>query len=103
MPAGSSASSRNRSWMGVSSSTTASAVSAVAVEGGYVYFASATTGEVLRADRVTAEVDQDWRFEVRRSGGQPGLIVASPSAASVARTGDEDIERYAAATSGAGW
>ena len=43
----------------------ATAVSAVAVEGGYVDFASATTGEVLRADRVTADVDQDWRLEVR--------------------------------------
>ncbi len=52
-----------------------SAVSAVVVEGGYVYFASATTGEVLRADRVTAEVDQNWRLLVRRNSGQPGSIV----------------------------
>jgi hypothetical protein len=53
-----------------------SAVSAVAVEGGHLYFASATTGEVLRADRVTAEVDQNWRLLLQRSGGQPGSIVS---------------------------
>ena len=55
---------------------TVSAVSAVAVEGGHVYFASATTGEVLRADRITAEVDQNWRLVLRRTGGQPGSIVS---------------------------
>ncbi len=55
---------------------TASPVSAVAVEGGYLYFASATTGEVLRADLVSADVDQDWRLVVSRTGGLSGSIVA---------------------------
>ncbi len=55
---------------------TASPVSALAIEGGYLYFASATTGEVLRADLVTADVDQDWRLVVSRTGGLSGSIVA---------------------------
>ena len=55
---------------------TASPVSAIAIEGDFLYFASATTGEVLRAHLVTADVDQDWQLVVSRSGGLPGSIVA---------------------------
>ena len=55
---------------------TASPVSAIAIEDGFLYFASATTGEVQRADLVTAEVDQDWRLVVNRTGGLPGSVVA---------------------------
>jgi hypothetical protein len=55
---------------------TPSPVSALATDGRFLYFASATRGEVLRADLVTAVVDENWRFSVTRSGGQPGSIVA---------------------------
>ena len=55
---------------------TASPVSALAIHGRHLYFASATTGQVLRADLVTAEVDENWRFSVTRTGGLPGSIVA---------------------------
>ena len=55
---------------------TAAPVSAMAIDGRHLYFASATTGEVLRADLVTAEVDENWRFTVTRAGGLPGSIVA---------------------------
>jgi hypothetical protein len=55
---------------------TASPVSGMAIHGRHLYFASATTGQVLRADLVTAEVDENWRFTVTRTGGQPGSIVA---------------------------
>ena len=55
---------------------TPSPVSALGVHGRHLYFASATTGQVLRADLVTAEVDENWRFAVTRAGGLPGSIVA---------------------------
>ena len=49
---------------------TPSPVSALAVEGGYVYFASATTGEVLRADlRRPPRSIRTGACVVRRSGG----------------------------------
>jgi hypothetical protein len=51
-----------------------SPVSAMATDGTYVYFASATTGELQRADLATATVDENWRFVVTRSDGQPGSI-----------------------------
>jgi hypothetical protein len=54
----------------------ASPVSALATDGRFLYFASATRGEVLRADLGTAVVDENWRFAVTRAGGQPGSIVA---------------------------
>ncbi|MDH4065192.1 MAG: hypothetical protein OEW19_12395, partial [Acidobacteriota bacterium] len=53
---------------------TVSPVSAIATDGTYLYFASASTGEVQRADLVTADVDQNWRFIVSRGNGQPGSI-----------------------------
>ena len=49
-------------------------VSALAADAVHVYFASATTGEVLRADRATADVDQTWRVVVSRAGGTPGSV-----------------------------
>jgi len=51
-----------------------SPVSAMVTDGTYLYFASATTGELLRADLAAATVDQNWRFVVSRSDGQPGSI-----------------------------
>ncbi|MEP7117012.1 MAG: fibronectin type III domain-containing protein [Acidobacteriota bacterium] len=51
-----------------------SPVSALAADGTYLYFASATTGEVLRADLATADVDQAWRVTARRTGGQAGAV-----------------------------
>ena len=53
---------------------TVSPVSAIATDGTYLYFASASTGEVQRADLVTANVDQNWRFIVSQANGQPGSI-----------------------------
>ena len=55
---------------------TVSPVSALAADGTYLYFASATTGEVQRADLGTATVDQTWRFVVSRFNGQPGVVLA---------------------------
>lgn len=51
-----------------------SPVSAIATDGTYLYFASASTGEIQRADLVTASVDQNWRFIVSRGNGLPGSI-----------------------------
>lgn len=53
---------------------TASPVSAIAVEGAWVYFASVTTGELLRADRTNGDVDQNWRVVVRQTSGSPGVV-----------------------------
>ncbi len=55
---------------------TASPVSAVAVEGSWVYFASATNGELLRADRVSGDVDLNWKLVVRQNGGTPGVVTS---------------------------
>jgi hypothetical protein len=51
-----------------------SPVSALAIDGTYLYFASATTGELQRADLATATVDENWRFVVSGSDGRPGRI-----------------------------
>ncbi len=53
-----------------------SPVSALAVDATHVYFASATSGEILRASVATAEVDQAWRVKVMRDGSQPGSVVS---------------------------
>jgi hypothetical protein len=53
---------------------TVSPVSAITVGDTYLYFASATTGEVRRADLITATVDENWRFVVSRGDGQPGSV-----------------------------
>lgn len=55
---------------------TPSPVSALAVDATHVYFASATNGQVLRADRVTAAVDQGWQAVVTRSDGTPGAVTS---------------------------
>ncbi|MEZ5291530.1 MAG: fibronectin type III domain-containing protein [Vicinamibacterales bacterium] len=51
-----------------------SPVAALAADAANVYFASATTGEILRADRTSAVVDTTWRLVVRKSSGDPGVI-----------------------------
>lgn len=51
-------------------------VSAIVADATHVYFASATTGEVRRADRVTADVDQNWRLVVSRGSNQAGTVKA---------------------------
>lgn len=51
-----------------------SPISAMATDGTYVYFASASTGELQRAHIVSADVDQNWRFIVLRADGRPGNI-----------------------------
>ena len=57
---------------------TVSPVSALAADGTYLYFASATTGEVQRADLGTATVDQHLairRLAVQRTAGRgPGDV-----------------------------
>lgn len=53
---------------------TASPVSSMATDGVFLYFASATTGEVLRAELGSADVDQNWRVVVSRPGGLPGTL-----------------------------
>jgi hypothetical protein len=53
---------------------TVSPVSAIATDGTYLYFASASTGEIQRADLVTAVVDLNWRFAVLQGNGRPGSI-----------------------------
>lgn len=49
-------------------------VSVVTADATHVYFASATNGEVLRADRATAIVDQQWKITVTRTDGSPGAV-----------------------------
>ena len=51
-----------------------SPVSALAADDFHVYFASATNGQVLRADLTTGDVDQTWRMVVSRTGGTPGTV-----------------------------
>jgi hypothetical protein len=51
-------------------------VAALAVDATHVYFASATTGEILRADVTTADVDLSWRLVVSRSDGTPGVATS---------------------------
>lgn len=49
-------------------------VAALAADAAFVYFASATSGEILRASADTADVDQTWRVAVRRADGSPGVV-----------------------------
>lgn len=53
---------------------TPAAVSVVTADATHVYFASAATGEVLRADRTTAVVDQTWKVTVTRTDGTAGAV-----------------------------
>lgn len=68
---------------------TPSPVAALAADAFHVYFASATTGEVLRALRDTAEVDQTWRIVVRRNFGTPGAINSMSVSGGVVYLGGE--------------
>jgi hypothetical protein len=54
-----------------------------------VYFASATTGEILRADVTTAEVDQTWRLVVSRDTGAPGVVTSLVVAGGVVYMGGD--------------
>lgn len=49
-------------------------VAALTVDATFAYFASATTGEVLRADLATGDVDQTWRVVVTRTDNSPGVV-----------------------------
>lgn len=64
-------------------------VAALAADGVHVYFASATSGEVLRALRTTGEVDQTWRVTLRRTLGTPGAVLAMQMAGGVLYLGGE--------------
>lgn len=68
---------------------TPSPVAALTADAVHVYFASTTTGEVLRARRDTAEVDQTWRIAVRRNFGTPGVIKAMSISGAVVYLGGE--------------
>ncbi len=66
-----------------------SPVSALAADDVHVYFASATNGQVLRADVVTGDVDQTWRVVVSRSGGTPGTVTTMAVAGGVVYLGGQ--------------
>jgi hypothetical protein len=68
---------------------TPSPVASLAADATHVYFASATTGDIWRADRVTAEVDQTWRLTLRRSFGTPGVASTMSLAGGVLYIGGE--------------
>lgn len=68
---------------------TPSSVSALAVDATDVYFASATNGEVLRANRTTAVVDQTWRAVVTRTDGSPGAVTTMAVANGLVYLGGE--------------
>lgn len=51
-------------------------VAALAADAQFVYFASATTGEILRAGADSADVDQTWRVVVTRADGSPGVVTS---------------------------
>ncbi len=67
-------------------------VAAVAVDATFAYFASATTGEVLRADLATADVDQTWRVVVTRADNSPGVVTSMVTAGGFVYLGG-DFER----------
>jgi len=55
-------------------------VSALTVDASFAYFASATTGEVLRADLATGDVDPIWRVVVTRADTSPGVVTSMANA-----------------------
>ena len=63
--------------------------SALAADDRHVYFASATNGQVLRADLVTGDVDQTWRVVVSRTGGVPGTVTTMAVAGGVVYMGGQ--------------
>lgn len=64
-------------------------ISALAADDRHVYFASATNGQVLRADLVTGDVDQIWRIVVSRTGGVPGTVTTMAVAGGVVYMGGQ--------------
>lgn len=72
-------------------------VAAIAVDATHVYFASATSGEVRRADPATADVDPSWRLDVTRDDGTPGVVTAMTVAAGVVYLGGQ-FDQIAGAT-----
>ena len=64
-------------------------VSALAADDLHVYFASATNGQVLRADLATGDVDQTWRMVVSRTGGTPGTVITMAVAGGVVYMGGQ--------------
>lgn len=64
-------------------------VSALAADDRHVYFASATNGQVLRADLATGDVDQTWRVVVSRTGGTPGTVTTMAVAGGVVYLGGQ--------------
>ncbi len=68
---------------------TPSPVSALAADATFVYFASATTGEVRRADQATGDVDQTWRVVVTRTDTSPGVVTSLVAADGVVYLGGE--------------
>ena len=64
-------------------------ISALAADDRHVYFASATNGQVLRADLVTGDVDQTWRVVVSRTGGVPGTVTTMAVAGGVVYMGGQ--------------
>ena len=51
-------------------------VAALTVDAAWVYFASATSGEVLRADITTGDVDPTWRVVVTRADSSAGVVTS---------------------------
>lgn len=64
-------------------------VSAIAADGPFVYFASATQGEVLRADATSGDVDQAWRLLVSRTNGTPGVVTTMIASGGVVYLGGQ--------------
>ena len=72
-------------------------VAALTVDAAFAYFASATTGEVLRADLVTGDVDPTWRVVVTRADASPGVVTSMVNADGVVYLGG-DFEWVAGTT-----
>lgn len=64
-------------------------VAAIALDATFAYVASATSGEVWRADLVTGDVDQTWRVALARSDGTPGVVTQMVTVGGVVYLGGE--------------
>lgn len=69
-------------------------VAALTVDAVFAYFASATTGEVLRADLASGDVDPTWRVVVTRADTSPGVVTSMVNADGFVYLGG-DFERIA--------
>lgn len=78
---------------------TPAAVGALAADPAWVYFAGASTGEVLRADTATADVDPAWRLVVTQADGSPGAVTSLVLANGLLYLGGS-FERISGATFG---